>query len=278
MQIVAEIGLQHCGCLGTAFAFIDAVADAGVDVAKFQNHCQDTCKSFRPGMENYFPQDDDREDYWDRTSFGHAHWPKLRDKCHKRGLKFSCSVFSLQGVEMMSTIVDTFKVPSSKTNDLELLKAVAATGKPVVISTGMSDRKETAEAVYALHDAGCKPTILECSSVYPCTPEMTLLSQNGFWWNIECPAGYERPWGLSDHSGSIIPGLIAAWQGADMLELHCCWSRQQWGPDVSSSLTIDELKQLVDGVRFVERMRASTITKDQLAAELEPVRRVFRGA
>lgn len=270
MQIVAEVGLQHCGCLGTAFAFVDAIADAGADVAKFQYHWQDPCKSFRPGMENYFPQDDDREDYWDRTSFGHTHWPKLRDKCHKRGLQFSCSVFSLAGVEMMAPLVDTFKVPSSKTNDLELLKAVGATGKQVVVSTGMSDWAEIDKAGECLESCAArskaaKPIVLLCSSEYPTPPEHVFIEK------------LEFNWGISDHSATIYPGILAAWHGAEMVEVHVCWSKQQWGPDVSSSLTIDELKQLVDGVRFVEKMRSSTITKDQLAAELEPVRRVFRG-
>ena len=63
-----------------------------------------------------------------------------------------------------------------------------------------------------------------------------------------------------------------------MLEVHVCWSKEQWGPDVSSSLTMDELRQLVAGVKFVQTMRNSSITKDELAKELEPVRRVFRGA
>lgn len=271
-QVVAEIGLQHCGCLGTAFAFVDAVADAGVDVAKFQCHDGDACCSFRPGMENYFPQDVDRQAYWRRTRFWYEPWQKLADKCHKRGLQFSCSVFSLAGLEMMAPLVDQIKVPSSKTNDHELLRAVAAIGKPVVLSTGMIEFKEITAAGRFLLNTGCTPTILQCTSEYPTPAEHVGIKMIDRFriWNPLCSVG------LSDHSGTIWPGIAAATLGADMLEVHACWSKQQWGPDVSSSLTIDELAELVRGVRFVEKMRSSSITKDELARELESVRRVFR--
>lgn len=271
MKIVAEVGLQHCGCLGTAFAFVDAIADAGADVAKFQNHGLDPCSSFRPGMENYFHET--RQEYWQRTSFTPGQWRKLADKCHKRGLQFACSCFSVEGIEAMSTIVDILKVPSSKTHDAEFLRAAAATGKPIVLSTGMGYSTELDEAIEVLEYCGCKlPTILHCVSEYPTPPEHINLHPDGLG-NITC-----GPWGVSDHSGTPYPGLIATWLGADMLEIHVAWHRASWGADVSSSLTVDELKQLVEGVRFVEQMRNSSVSKDELAKELEPVRRAFRGA
>lgn len=265
MLIAVEVGLSHLGCLGTAMAFADAIADAGADIYKAQCHLGDQVDKYRPGMENYFHET--RQEYWRRTAFTPDQWRKLADKCHKRGLKFACSCFSVEGIEAMSTIVDILKVPSSKTHDAEFLKAAARTGKPIVLSTGMSDTNEIDRALGVLEDNGCRcPTVLHCASEYPTPPEHIHIDAMPY------------PWGLSDHSGVIFPGIAAAAHGADMLEVHCCFSKMQWGPDVSSSLTIEQLKQLVEGVRFVTRMIHSHVTKDELAAQLEPVRRVFRGA
>lgn len=273
MVICAEVGLQHCGCLGTAFAFVDAVADAGVDVAKFQCHDGDKCDKFRPGTEDQFCQDLDRSEYWERTGFTGGEWRRLAEKCRVRGLKFSCSVFSLAGLEMMAPLVDQLKIPSSKTSDWGLLTAAAITGKPVVISTGMSDIEELSDAIRVVQKYTDKLCLLQCASEYP-TPAEHVSVDGLNDWLFALGVG---SWGLSDHSGKIWPGIVAAWEGADMLEVHVTFSKKAFGPDVSSSLTIEELEQLVSGVRFVERMRASTVTKDDLAKSLEPVRRVFRG-
>lgn len=266
-SIVAEIGLTHDGSLGNALAMIDACAVAGVDAVKFQCHVGDPVSEFRPGTS--FPQDDTRQDYWKRTSFSLSHWVNLAARAKLRNLKFIVSPFSAQAIRFLLGLrIDAWKVPSGLTGNREFLRAVAEECKPVILSTGMSDWIELREAVEVF--AGGDITILQCTSAYPCPPEKVGL-------NVMRELRVRHSWpckvGLSDHTGQVASGIAAAALGADMLEVHACWSKQQFGPDVSASLTMDELRQLVHGVRFVERMHP--VDKDVMSSELTEMRRIF---
>ena len=112
--------------------------------------------------------------------------------------------------------------------------------------------------------------VMQCTSQYPCPPEAVGLNL--------IPLFRERygcPVGLSDHSGTIYPGLAAAVLGVSVLETHVTFSRDMFGPDVSSSVTVAELRQLVDGIRFIERMNASPVDKTATAKALAPLRATF---
>ena len=111
---------------------------------------------------------------------------------------------------------------------------------------------------------------MQCTSSYPCPPEkvgLNLLQE--FRDTFACPVG------LSDHSGTIYPGLAGATLGMDILELHVTFSRDMYGPDVPASVTFDELKVLVDGIRFIETMRANPLDKNASLQGAEPLRRMF---
>jgi N-acetylneuraminate synthase len=147
---------------------------------------------------------------------------------------------------------------------------VLDTGAPVVLSTGMSPLAETDEAVARVTKRGSKVGVLQCTTAYPCPPERVGLNL--------IPVYRERYgcWvGLSDHSGTIYPGLAGVAVGIDILELHVALSRDMFGPDVIASVTTSELRQLVDGIRFIERMRANPLDKDASARETDPLRRLF---
>jgi len=147
---------------------------------------------------------------------------------------------------------------------------MASTGLPMLLSTGMSAMDEIDAAVRRIREAGLSLAVLQCTSAYPCPGEkvgLNLLSEFRRRWN--CPVG------LSDHSGTIYPGLAAATLGCDVLEVHVTLSRRMFGPDVSSSVTVEQLAQLVEGVRFIERMNRHPVDKDALAAELAPMKRLF---
>jgi N-acetylneuraminate synthase len=112
--------------------------------------------------------------------------------------------------------------------------------------------------------------VFQCTTAYPCPPEKIGLNL--------LPVYRERYgcWvGLSDHSATIYPGLAGAAIGMDMLELHVALSREMFGPDVIASVTTTELRQLVDGIRFIERMRANPVDKDASARDTAPLRRLF---
>jgi N,N'-diacetyllegionaminate synthase len=111
---------------------------------------------------------------------------------------------------------------------------------------------------------------LQCATMYPCPPEAVGLNV------IEAyRQKFAIPVGLSDHSATIYPGLAAATLGIEVLEVHVALSRDMFGPDVVASLLPSELRQLVDGIRFIERMKANPVDKEAVAAELQPLRRIF---
>jgi N-acetylneuraminate synthase len=132
----------------------------------------------------------------------------------------------------------------------------------------MSTRREFSAAVRLV--AGYTDVaVLQCTSEYPTPAEHVGL--NVIW---ELRARVDCPIGLSDHSGTIYAGLAAVALGCDVLEVHVCFSRQQFGFDVSSSITIEDLRRLVEGVRFIEKAK-TPVDKDALAKELEPMRLLF---
>jgi N-acetylneuraminate synthase len=134
----------------------------------------------------------------------------------------------------------------------------------------MSPVAETDAAVARVKARGVEVGVLQCTTAYPCPPERIGLNL--------IPVYRERYgcWvGLSDHSGTIYPGLAGVATGLDVLELHVTLSREMFGPDVIASITTAELRQLVDGIRFIERMRANPLDKDASARDTDPLRRLF---
>jgi N-acetylneuraminate synthase len=167
--------------------------------------------------------------------------------------------------------IQAWKIASGEVNNPLLSACIADSRLPVYISTGMSRLDEIGAAVERLRLHGISFTLLQCSSLYPCPPEkigLNLISE--YKRRFDCPVG------LSDHSGTIYAGLAAATLGIAALEVHITVSRESFGPDVACSVTSAEFRQLVDGIRFIERMNANPIDKDTLAEELEQTRRTFR--
>src|SRR4029450_12282571 len=134
----------------------------------------------------------------------------------------------------------------------------------------MSALHELDAAVARVQAAGLPLAVLQCTTAYPCPPERIGLNLLPFFRNR-----YRCFVGLSDHSGTIYPGLAGAAIGMDVLELHVTLSRDMFGPDVKASVTPRELRQVVDGVRFIETMKAHPVDKDAEARELTPLRNIF---
>jgi N,N'-diacetyllegionaminate synthase len=163
-----------------------------------------------------------------------------------------------------------WKIASGEVSNLPLLDALVETGKPVLLSSGMSSLAELDKAVDRVKRAGLPVAVMQCTTAYPCPPERIGLNMLP-----ELRARYDCFVGLSDHSGTIYPGIAAATLGCDVLEVHVTMSRGMFGPDVPASVTIEELRQLVDGVRFVETMLAHPIDKEAVARDMAPLRAIF---
>jgi N-acetylneuraminate synthase len=270
--VIGEVGLTHDGSLGLAHAFVDAIADAGADVVKFQTHIASAESTpAEPFRVKFSRQDATRYGYWKRTEFTEEQWRGLAEHCRQRNVVFMSSPFSVEAVDLLERVGQPlWKIPSGETSNAQLLDRVLQTGAPVLISTGMSPLAEIDAAVARITARGASAGVFQCTTAYPCPPERIGLNL--------IPSFRERYgcWiGLSDHSATIYAGLAAATIGIDMLEVHVTLSREMFGPDVIASLTTAELRQLVDGVRFIERMRASQIDKDAAAEETAPLRRIF---
>lgn len=166
--------------------------------------------------------------------------------------------------------VAAWKVASGEVTNGPLFDRMTAMGLPIWISTGMSTVAEIDDAVARVEEAGAAYKVFQCTSMYPTPPEKVGLNLIPFF-----RERYGCGVGLSDHSGTIYPGLAAATLGAELLEVHVTFSREAFGPDVPASLTLDELKQLVEGVRFIESMRAHPVDKDAVADELASMRGLF---
>ena len=166
--------------------------------------------------------------------------------------------------------MEMWKIASGEIGNLPLLDAMIATGRPILLSSGMSDMVEMDKAVDRVRRAGLPLAVLQCTTAYPCPPERIGLNMIPFF-----RERYGCSVGLSDHSGTIYPGIAAATLGAEVVEVHVTMSRGMFGPDVPASITMEELRALVDGIRFVERMRASPVDKDAIALEMAPLRAIF---
>jgi len=270
--IVAEVAQAHDGSLGMAHAFIDAAAAAGANAVKFQTHIAAAESTIdEPWRIKFSPQDATRYDYWKRMEFTKEQWHGLKRHADERGLVFLSSPFSIEAVELLIQIgLAAWKVPSGETANTPMLDRMIATGLPILLSTGMSPLEEIDLAAKRVKDARVPLLILQCTSAYPCPPEKVGLNMISFFRErFGCAVG------LSDHSGTIYPGLAAAALGIQLLEVHLTLSREMFGPDVKASITTAELGQLVEGIRFIEKMTINPVDKEALAQDAKELRAAF---
>ena len=187
------------------------------------------------------------------------------------GLLFMSSPFSLESVDLLDRIgMEVWKIASGEVSNDVLLKRIIETGKPVILSSGMSSVEEMDRAVALLKAADISFAVLQCTSSYPSTADKVGMNMVPYF-----AERYQCVSGISDHSGTIFPSLAAASHGGQIFEIHVTMSPDMFGPDVPVSLTKQELRQLVDGVAFNREMLANPVDKDTLAKELEPMRSLF---
>jgi N-acetylneuraminate synthase len=270
--VVAEVGQAHDGSLGTAHAHIDAAAEAGADAVKFQTHIAAAESTpGEPWRVRFSPQDETRFDYWRRMEFTEPQWDGLRAHAEDVGLAFASAPFSLEAVELLERVgVSAWKIASGEMGNTPMLERIAAHGAPVLLSSGMSPIEEVDAAVALFSDAQRAVAVLQCTSAYPCPPERIGLNVIA-----ELRARYGCVVGLSDHSGTVFASLAAAALGAGIVELHLTLSRHAFGPDVPASVTVPELAQVVQGLRFIETALANPVDKEAMAEELRDLRDLF---
>src|SRR5215467_10318261 len=258
--------MNHDGSLGTAIRLAEVAAECGADAVKFQLHDAEAETTRDAPSPPYFTRES-RWEYFRRTAFDDDQWATLKRACDEAGIEFLCSVFSVEAVERLERVgVARYKIGSGEVTNLELVRRVAATGKPVLLTSGMSSWQELDAAVAA---PGDDVTVLQCTSEYPTPPEhvgLNVLAQ--------LRKRYGKPVGLSDHSLGNYAAFAAVALGAVVVEKHFTLSKDAYGPDAALALEPDELEELVEGVREIETMLANPVDKDDLDRFAE-MKRVF---
>lgn len=272
--IIAEMSGNHGHSFDRAVAIIEAAKQAGADAIKLQTYTPDTltinCDN------DYFQV---KGTLWHGRTlydlYGEAYtpweWqPKLKEVANALGLDLFSTPFDAGAVEFLEQMdVPAHKVASFENVDLPLLRRIAQTGKPVIMSTGMASLGEIEEAVLTLRGGGTKDlALLKCTSSYPSPPEAINLNTIP-----HLAAAFQTPVGLSDHTmGTAVP-VAAVALGACIIEKHFCLSRNEPGPDTAFSLEPHEFKQMVESVRTAE---AALGHVHYGIEEREQVSRVFR--
>ena len=247
--IIAEIAQAHEGSLGIAHSYIDVLAETGVDAIKFQTHIAEAESSSQEQFRvNFSYEDLTRYDYWKRMEFTPEQWAGLKQHCEEKGMEFISSPFSIAAVELLEKLdVKRYKIGSGELTNYLMLETIAKTKKPIILSSGMSDWNELDDTINFLKPYGNELSLLQCTTAYPTPPEK---------WGLtaieEMKNRYQLPVGYSDHSADIFACLAATTIGASILEFHVVFDHNMFGPDAKASLSINQVKQLVKGVRAIE--------------------------
>ena len=258
-KIIAEIGSVHDGSFGNACKLIELIAQCGADVVKFQTHIAEAETLPDAPSPPYF-SDEPRMEYFRRTGFSLAQWRSLRDVCKTYQVEFLSSPFSQEAVDLLEEIgVSAYKIPSGEVTNLPLLEYIAQTGRPVFLSSGMSNWAELDQAIAALAPGG-PVTVLQCTSAYPCPPErvgLNLIAEMRIRWGIDV--------GFSDHTKDAAAAFAAAALGACVIEKHITFSRHMYGSDAANAMEPKDFANFCRGLRAIWIMSANPVDKDDLS-------------
>jgi N,N'-diacetyllegionaminate synthase len=266
--LIAEIGSVHDGSFGNALKLIEAAAAAGADAVKFQTHIASAETLRDAPMPPYF-KGEPRFAYFERTGFRPDQWRALKAACEAARVTFLSSPFSLEAVDLLEDVgVGAYKIPSGEVSNLPLMERIARTGKPALLSSGMSDWAELDAAVAALRKGG-PLAVLQCASAYPCPPEKVGLNVIG-----EMRARYGCTIGFSDHTLGYAAPAAAVTIGAEIVEKHFTFSRAMYGSDAANSMEPDEFKILASMLREIRTMRGSPVDKND-TTPYRDMKRIF---
>ena len=247
--IIAEMSGNHNQSLEWALMIVEAAARAGANAIKLQTYTADTMTLDLKERE-FFISDDKSpwkgQSLYDLYKIAHTPWDwhqPIFDCAKKRGLICFSTPFDETAVDLLEKLgAPIYKIASFENTDLPLIQRVAATGKPLLISTGMATQEELDESVDAARKAGCKDlTLLKCTSTYPATPENSNLLTIPY---LKDRYGCEV--GLSDHTLGIGVAVASVALGASVIEKHFTLKRSDGGVDAAFSMEPHEMKQLVE--------------------------------
>jgi N-acetylneuraminate synthase len=270
--VVAEIGINHNGELEIAKKMILAAYTAGVDAVKFQKRTPELCvppeqrgqmRETPWGYITYL-------DYRYKVEFGEAEYAEIDRYCKELGITWFASAWDEPSVDFLEQFNPVaYKVPSASLTDHGLLRHMRATGRPVILSTGMSTMEQIQDAVAVLDPDNMM--ITHTTSAYPCEPdELNLHMVETLQQKFDCPIGY------SGHEVGLIPSVVAVALGACLVERHITLDRAMWGSDQAASVEPGGFERLVKYVRVTEQSLGDGVKKvyDSEMSSLRKLRRV----
>ena len=252
VYIIAEAGVNHNGDINLAYQLVDAAKAAGVDCIKFQTFKSENLVSHTAQKAEYQKAatgDSSQQDMLKQLELSFGEFVSLKEYCDRKGICFLSTPFDFESIKFLNSIEMPFwKIPSGEVTNYPYLVALAKTGKPVVMSTGMCEMQEIEDAIAVLRENGASDIkLLHCNTEYPTPNEDVNLRAMK---TLRDAFGVEV--GYSDHTKGIEVPIAAVAMGAAVIEKHFTLDRNMEGPDHKASLEPQELKQMVDSIRHIE--------------------------
>jgi N-acetylneuraminate synthase len=272
--IIAEIGINHNGSLDIAKKLIDEAVNAKADAVKFQKRTPEICvpqsqwhtiRDTPWGLMTYI-------DYKRKTEFGHAEYAEIDQYCREKGIDWFVSAWDTESVDFMQHFeTPLYKLASASLTDIPLIEKILFTGRPLMLSTGMSTMREIENAVQFVRrfDSDYPLSIAHSTSAYPCKPEELNLRMIHTLKNMfpDTPIGY------SGHETGLATTVAAVAMGATFVERHFTLDRAMWGSDHAASVEPQGFQRLVRDIRDVE-LAAGDGIKKVYESELTPMKRL----
>ena len=270
--IIAEVGINHNGDIAIAKKIIDAAVHAGADAVKFQKRTPEI--STPPEQQTQM-----RETPWGyitylhyryKVEFNEEQYREIDRYCEEKKIDWLVSVWDEPSVDFMQRFeTPAYKIPSASLTDHNLLKYVRKTGRPLIISTGMSTLKQIHRAVDVIGNENL--LIMHCTSTYPCEPEELNLNMIGTL-RKEFP---QNPIGYSGHEVGLVPSAVAIALGASAIERHITLDRAMWGSDQAASVEPGGFERLVKYIRVTEASLGDGVKK-VYESEMNSLKRLRR--
>lgn len=270
--VVAEIGINHNGDLENAKKMIDAAKHAGVDAVKFQKRTPELCvpdnqkNQMRETPWGYITY----LEYRNKVEFGESEYREIDRYCKEVGIDWFASVWDEPSVDFLEAFSPLcYKIPSASLTDSNLLRKIRSTGRPAILSTGMSTMEQIRKSVDVI---GLQNLVItHATSTYPCEPEELNLRM------IETlRKEFPVPIGYSGHEVGLIPSVLAAGLGACLIERHITLDRAMWGGDQAASVEPSGFERLVKYIRVAEQSLGDGVKKvyESELPSLKKLRRV----
>lgn len=269
--IIAEIGQSHLGSFKNIKSIIKKVSKTGVEFIKFQTHFASEESTldepFRVKIKNF----KNRLDYWKKMEFSENQWKKISDECKKNNLTFLSSPFSEKAIKILSKLkMPAWKIGSGEFFSKSLLDKILKFRQPIILSTGLATLNDITNLISKIKKKNSKLILMQCTSSYPCKIEDVGVNVlKIFQEKFNCLVG------LSDHSGSIYPSIYAMIKGASLIEVHVGDKKNAKNPDNSSSLSFEQLTELVKARDIFYILKKNNVNKTKLNKKLLKNKKIF---